>query len=308
MADTPRRILLVDDSATQLAQMRMLLEKHGYQTITAADAETAIEIARNEVPELVVTDLEMPGMSGLDLVRMLKMEMPELPVVLTTSRGSEELAVEALHSGAASYVPKRNLTSDLVETVERMISIVDSERQRLSFAQYIRSVSIELELNNDDTLLPQILARLESPLVELGIVTEATRMHVGIALDEALRNAMIHGNLEVSSSLRDEGTGEGYLEKIQERLQDQRYASRRVFVQLTANSERATFVIRDEGPGFDTARFSNEDETQALAAEHGRGLTLIRKFMDKVAFNDSGNEITMIKHCVARQLHAEPTR
>ncbi|MEZ6089510.1 MAG: response regulator [Pirellulaceae bacterium] len=273
----------------------MLLEKHGYRTVTAADAETALEVSRKEAPELVVTDLEMPGMSGLDLVRMLKMETPELPVVLTTSRGSEELAVEALHAGAASYVPKRNLTSDLVDTVERMISSPIPNGQRLSFAQYIRSVSIELELTNDDTLLPQILARLETPLVELGIVTEATRMHIGIALDEgSFRNAMIHGNLEVSSSLRDEGM-ERRLPETDQGTADEHFASRRVFVQLTANSDRATFVIRDEGPGFDTSKQPDPTDPENWEDVSGRGLLLIRSFMNHVEHNAKGNQITMVK-------------
>ena len=295
MPDEPRLILVVDDSATQLAQMRMLLEKAGYRTLTADDGEQALSVAREHNPDLVVTDLEMPGMSGLDLVMMLNMESPQLPVVLTTSRGSEELAVEALQAGAASYVPKRNLAKDLADTIERTISVADSERQRLSFAKYIRTVAIELELTNDDTLLSQILARLEAPLVELGIVTEATRMHIGIALDEALRNAMIHGNLEVPSSLRDESCGQAYIDLIQARLKDEQYASRRVFVSLTANPEQAVFVITDQGPGFDVNSLPDPTDPENWEAVSGRGLLLIRSFMDEVQHNDAGNQITMVK-------------
>ncbi|QDV71343.1 putative transcriptional regulatory protein TcrX [Rosistilla carotiformis] len=295
MSDEPRLILVVDDSATQLAQMRMLLEKAGYRTLTADDGEHALTIAREHTPDLVVTDLEMPGMSGLDLVMMLNLESPQLPVVLTTSRGSEELAVEALQAGAASYVPKRNLAKDLADTIERTLAVADSERQRLSFAKYIRTVAIELELNNDDSLLSQILSRLEAPLVELGIVTEATRMHIGIALDEALRNAMIHGNLEVPSSLRDQDCGQAYIDMIQARLKEEHYASRRVFVKLTANPEQAVFVITDQGPGFDVSKLPDPTDPENWEAVSGRGLLLIRSFMDEVEHNEVGNQITMVK-------------
>lgn len=295
MSNEPRLILVVDDSATQLAQMRMLLEKAGYRTLTAEDGEQALTIARAESPDLVVTDLEMPGMSGLDLVMMLNMESPQLPVVLTTSRGSEELAVEALQAGAASYVPKRNLGKDLADTIERTLSVADSERQRLSFAKYIRSVAIELDLTNDDTLLSQILTRLEAPLVELGLVTEASRMHIGIALDEALRNAMIHGNLEVPSSLRDENCGQAYIDLIQQRLKEEHYANRRVSVKLTANPEQAVFVITDEGPGFDVSKLPDPTDPERWEEVSGRGLLLIRSFMDEVQHNAAGNQITMVK-------------
>lgn len=298
MSDANRHLLVVDDSATQLTHLRMLLEKSGYRTTTASNGEQALELARANTFDLVVTDLEMPGMSGLDLVMMLNMEQPHLPVVLTTSRGSEELAVEALQAGAASYVPKRNLAKTLSDTIERTLSVADSEQERLSFAQYIRQVSVELELANDDTLLQQILARLEAPLIELGIVTEATRMHIGIALDEALRNAMIHGNLEVPSSLRDHECSSAYPDLIQERLKDPQYAARRVRVSLTANQDEARFVITDEGPGFCVSDLPDPTDPDNWEEVSGRGMLLIRSFMDEVCHNAKGNQITMKKRRV----------
>lgn len=252
-------------------------------------------MTREQEFDLVITDLEMPGMSGLDLVTMLNMEKPFLPVLLTTAQGSEELAVEALQAGAASYVPKRNLAQTLVETIERTLSVAASEQQRLSFAKYVQRIAVELELTNDDTLLPQILQRIESPLLELGIVDDSSRMHIGVALDEALRNAIIHGNLEVPSSLREQDGGKPYMDMIQERLSDASFADRRVRVTLLANQDEASIVIADEGPGFDIDQLPDPNAPENWEDVSGRGLLLIRSFMDEVFHNESGNMITMVK-------------
>ena len=298
MSAEPRVILLVDDSPTQLGQMQLLLEHEGYKSLSAPTAEDALEIAGQQPIDLVVTDLEMPGMSGLDLVMMLKMQHPNLPVILTTARGSEELAVKSLEQGAASYVPKRNISDDLVETIQRTLSVADTEQERLLFSQYVDRITIELKLENDDKLLPQILARVEQPLLELGIVDQATSMHIGVALDEALRNAMIHGNLEVSSDLREQENGQAYLDMIQARLQDPEYAARRVHVRLDADHDEATIIITDEGPGYDVGQQPDPTNPDNWEEVSGRGLLLIRSFMDEVHHNETGNQITMIKRKV----------
>ena len=69
-------------------------------------------------PALVLTDIQMPEMDGLELVRQMKSRFPAIPVVLVTAYGSEEVAAIALKVGAASYVPKRNLNRDLVPTLQ----------------------------------------------------------------------------------------------------------------------------------------------------------------------------------------------
>ncbi len=120
-------------------------------------------------------------------------------------------------------------------------------------------------------------------------------MPVSTALDEALVNAMIHGNLEVSSKLRDADDGKPYREQIRERRGLAPYRERRVFVQLTTTRDEACFVIRDEGPGFDPTGIPDPCDPANIEKVSGRGLLLIHTFMDDVRHNDRGNEITMIK-------------
>src|SRR5690242_9206547 len=114
-------ILVVDDSATERHLAGNLLQKaHGLSVTFASDGrEALLAIARN-APDAVLTDMQMPNMDGLSLVQAVRTQHPAIPVVLMTAHGSEDLAVQALQRGAASYVPKRQLSRELLTTIEKV--------------------------------------------------------------------------------------------------------------------------------------------------------------------------------------------
>ncbi len=288
-------ILVVDDSPTQLKQMAMLLEKDGLVAHTAVDGKDAMEKIQQDAPTLVVTDLQMPEMNGLELVAAVKASFPTIPVILTTSQGSEEIAAQALRDGAASYVPKRDMITGLLPVVRQVLAVNQATQSVSEVAKFAIESTITLSLENEERLVPSVIARLELPLAELDLFDEGERVQIAMALDEALMNAMIHGNLEVSSELRQTADGKPYAEMIEQRKNESPYRERRVYVHLHASNEDATFVIRDQGPGFDAASLRDPTDPENLERAGGRGLLLINAFMDEVSHNDAGNEITMIK-------------
>src|SRR5690349_13770360 len=101
-------VLVVDDSPIDRRLAGGLLENHFACDVQfAADGKEALQQIERVAPDLVLTDLQMPEMNGLELVAAVKRDYPFVPVVLMTAQGSEDLAAEALRRGAASYVPKR---------------------------------------------------------------------------------------------------------------------------------------------------------------------------------------------------------
>src|SRR4029077_2239382 len=88
----------------------------------ACNGKEAVEQFEQQMPDLVVTDLQMPEMNGLELVELVRELHPGVPVVLMTGFGSEDIAREAIEKGAASYVPKHDLAAELVETVGRLLA------------------------------------------------------------------------------------------------------------------------------------------------------------------------------------------
>lgn len=288
-------VLVVDDSRTQQAHLAGVLRDDGLQSMTVGDGPTAIDQINRRLPIVVITDLEMPGMSGLELVQTLRGTHPSLPVVLTTSRGSEDVAAEALRHGAASYVPKRHVQSSLATVVRQVITAGETIRSVQSMGRFATRSSITLRIDNDETLVAKVISRFELTLIELGTFDDGCRMQVAMALDEAILNAIVHGNLEVDSVLREQGDGSGYQSLIEKRRVTEPYASRRVTVSLDATTDAATFVVRDEGPGFDPNHLCDATDQEHIEGLGGRGMLMINAFMDKVFHNECGNELTMVK-------------
>ena len=121
---------------------------------------------------------------------------------------------------------------------------------------------------------------------------------VGIALQEALSNAIHHGNLELDSELRQVDENNYYALADQRRKQHP-YAGRKVYVEAALSRSELHFVITDEGPGFDIRKVLDPTAEVNLDRIGGRGLLLIRSFMDSVTYNECGNQITMTKHVSA---------
>ena len=89
---TTFKVLVVDDSPTQQLQIQMLLENDGYQVLLAANGLEALEVIGKQMPDIVVTDLQMPEMNGLELVSEIKSRYPTLPVILSSGYTGEALA------------------------------------------------------------------------------------------------------------------------------------------------------------------------------------------------------------------------
>jgi anti-sigma regulatory factor (Ser/Thr protein kinase) len=150
-------------------------------------------------------------------------------------------------------------------------------------------------LENDPDLVGPLLKLLQEEIEGMGIWDPTGQLQVGVALQEALVNALYHGNLEVSSELRQEDD-RLYEEMAELRRPVEPYCSRRIRVQVQLDREAARFVVSDDGPGYDTSIFDRSVQPDQLNRISGRGLLLIRTFMDDVSFNQSGNQITMIKY------------
>jgi two-component system, OmpR family, KDP operon response regulator KdpE len=100
-----RRILVVDDEPQITRVLRTSLSSQGYDIRVANDGETAIEIMKDWTPDLVITDLSMPNMDGLDLCRRLRVGT-QIPIIVLSVRGEEKTKVQALDAGADDYVTK----------------------------------------------------------------------------------------------------------------------------------------------------------------------------------------------------------
>jgi CheY-like chemotaxis protein len=293
-------ILVVDDSAVDRTIVGGLLEQRpDYTVVYAKDGTDALVKMEQSRPDIVVTDLNMPQKDGLELVRAMRIHFGSVPVILITAQGSEELAVQALEHGAASYVPKVLLNEKLITTVDDVLAVVSAKRSYNRLVGSIQRTEFDLILENDPLLFDPFVELFQQIIHGMGLCDDTDHFRVGMALKEALLNAALRGNLELSFEQtldnREEvlaGEELPMLERLRKRPE---FADRRVSVSIRIDPQQAVFVIRDDGKGFDTRNLPSKGDLGALDAESGRGIVLMRAFMDEVTYNDKGNEVTLIK-------------
>jgi DNA-binding response OmpR family regulator len=115
------RILIVEDEPAMVAGLRDNFEYEGYDVISAADGAAGLERALTDNPDLVVLDVMMPQMSGLDVCKRLKAERPSLPIIMLTARGQEIDKVVGLELGADDYVTKPFSIRELMARVKAVL-------------------------------------------------------------------------------------------------------------------------------------------------------------------------------------------
>jgi len=285
----------VDDSPIDRRVAGRVLEKReGWRVIYACDSVEALEVVARTPPDAVVTDLQMPVVDGLSLVEQIRAEFPRVPVILMTGVGSEEIAVTALRAGAASYVPKRRLAADRADAVEQVLAASHIDDRRNQVPQSLSRRTTRFELDNDPTVVGSLISLLQQDLTSLGICDATAVTRVGIALEESLLNAVYHGNLGVSSELK-KVNERAFHQKAAERRFEAPYCNRRVRVMARLTPDKAIFTIADEGPGFDVSKIPDPTDPANLDRPSGRGLLLIRAFMDEVTYNAAGNRVTLVK-------------
>lgn len=287
-------VLIVDDSPLDRRLATRLLEDVGIDVVGAEHGKDAIAKLADVDVELVLTDMHMPEMDGLQLVKELSQIRPSLPVILMTAFGSEEIAVQALQHGAASYVPKQNLTRNLAATVKSVLAIARAKRDAQSLVDSMRQVESEYVLPNSLDGLDTLVGYIKEQLRALGLFGETDLLRVGTALYEALVNAIEHGNLEIKSESREQPAG-SYRQLLEERAADPVLQTRHVYLTSKLSHDDAVFVVRDEGPGFDPSTLPDPTDAENVGKVNGRGLFLIQTFMDDIHFNDTGNALTMVK-------------
>lgn len=288
------RILIVEDSPTQAEQLQGVLAGAGYETTLAENGTEALKSLAITLPDLVLVDYMMPEMNGLQLIETVRRDFPRIPSILVAAEGSEEIAAEALQRGAAGYIPKRRLNPDLLRTVQKLLGASSTSRYNQQLVGCWSTSETQFVLSSSPELLSPLVALYRETMTMLQVADDSTLIRISVALTEALDNALYHGNYELSSDLR-EGDGSPWREAVKIRRNESPYKDRKIFVQGRITREEARFTVRDEGPGFDPNLLPTSIDPANLERSSGRGILLMKAFLDEVTFDATGNQVTLVK-------------
>lgn len=298
------QILIVDDQPPVLNLLRELLEMHNYKVLTATDGVMAMDIYRECRPSFTLTDISMPNMSGLELLRQIKSINAEAVVMVMTGAGSESYAVEALRGGAVNYFNKPLDINDLITTLNRYRNLAMGYDYESYAGDLLQSEHLSLQVSNDLNMVNSAVQMIVNHCRAIFHLDEIFTLRFG--LYEMMVNAVEHGNLGITFDEKSRALEANRLtELMEERVKIPEINQRRVHVDCQISSRELYCKIRDEGNGFDHSTYTSVDDPASMfeamgASLHGRGIMLTRLQFDDVRFNAKGNEVRILKNVKPR--------
>jgi CheY-like chemotaxis protein len=292
------KILVVDDSPMDRTLVEGILKRDPRMKVrTARDGSDALGCIAAEQPDVVVTDLQMPELDGLQLVTAMRVHYSRIPVILITAYGSEELAIQALEHGAASYVPKSQLVDRLHDAVDQVLTLVRAERSYERLGASMDLVEFRFSLDNDPEAAGPAVELLQQLAGSMAICDPGTQLRLGMALEEGIRTCMFRGNLEMRDGELLEYTGrdDDSARWLAQRRGEERFRGRKLRLTARLSPEKAEFDLEHDGPPLALTAPAAETVSAGLEAPSDRCVILMQAFMDEVRFAANGRRIELVK-------------
>ncbi|NLP61308.1 sigma-54-dependent transcriptional regulator [Paraburkholderia sacchari] len=248
ISSMPGRVLYVEDDELVRRAGVQSLQLAGFEAAGFANAEAALPLVDAEFAGVVVSDIRLPGMSGLDLLAQCHERAPDVPVILVTGHGDISMAVQAMRDGAYDFIEKPFASERLIETVRRAL-----ERRTLM----LENLALRRELAGQDTLAPRIIGK--SPAIE-----QVRRLIANIAPTDA--SVLING---------DTGAGKELIARSLHELSPRRD---RPFVAVNCGALPEP-MFESEMFGYEPGAFTGAAKRRIGKLEHATGGTL---FLDEI--------------------------
>jgi DNA-binding response OmpR family regulator len=275
----PHRLLIVDDDPSIHELVQAMLAGHGWEADSASSGEEALARLRTSAYDVLLVDILMPGMDGLELLGQLRAGYPDTPVVMMTFKNTPDHVMGSLRREAAAYVSKPFSRDTLLSTlhVASSNSVLGDDIKILSDQPHWISLQIRCRIATADRLT-QFVRELPSDL------EPDQREQIATAFRELLLNAVEHG---------------GHLDP-----------DKTVDLSYIRTARSIVYYIRDPGAGFSMntlahAAIANTDQEPFRHLElrrqmgirpGGFGLLMTKSFADELIYSAKGNEVILIKY------------
>ncbi len=291
-----KNVLIVDDSATSRTALESYLHHYDYSVFQVDNGRKAIEFLENHKDvDLMLTDIYMDEMSGIEMLKICQKSFPQLPVICITGQSSEELVIDALRFGASDYLIKPFNEQQLLKVIRRIEELQSEQHSISQLNKLVTEVKLNFSFTSEEFSADTMQKIIQCNLRNYSNLSQKDILNLLMALEESLLNAHEHGNLELNSEWKEEYIDNGSQTKFdymkQQRLKDPKYAKRKIIIEVIINKKQIQFRIADGGRGYKTKTIPSPDEIKP----YGMGLTIINNLMDEIHFNKKGSCIMLTK-------------
>jgi CheY-like chemotaxis protein/anti-sigma regulatory factor (Ser/Thr protein kinase) len=263
------RILVVDDEEDVRETLSEMIKGLGYQVLIAEGGKEALEKIRTEKVDLIITDLAMPKMNGLELIVRSKQNNPNIPIAVISAFGSAENTTYALTRGAFSFIAKPFKLSQIKELVRKGKQLRELSLGTYTLLEWVKSQT-EMVFPSQPTLFPSAILFALKECQWRGIEDDARLENVAICLEELLDNAFVHGN--------------------------RKDKDKRIKVKMAFDAEKFVLAVKDEGDGFNGESYLEKIREEHASMPEKRGLFIVDLLMDDLRFSKKGSEATAVMY------------
>ena len=301
MSENGSKILVVDDEEIIRFTLQKKLSRLGYNVISMEKAEDVLYLLKQgETVDMIITDIKLRKMDGIELLQRINGQDEPIPVLIITGQGNVEDAIKALRFGASDFIRKPFDINEVASSVRTILKRKLEKKIAENIAGYIAEENAVFHIPIDTNIINTVSYHLTKNLHSSGICNNTTAENISLALQEAISNAMFHGNLGILSSIKDDGGLKGFNEEIEKRKHEDKYKGRLVKIYYKLTNEFVEYRIEDEGDGFDHNSLPDPRDPENFFKNSGRGLLIIKIHMDEVEWNEKGNILTMKKYKIER--------
>jgi DNA-binding response OmpR family regulator len=263
----PRRVLVADEPAW-CERLVNFLAGNNYLAVGKHEGQQALAAFREGFFDLVILDVELPGINGMQLLRAIKEMNPRVPIIMTNTKSQVEIAVAALKAGAENFFTKPLNHDSLLKVLEQALSISANRLGVNTFVGQSRQKTY-LRCPSRSELIADIVFVASQSAVSMNFARSDLDNNVKLAMVEAITNSMEHAHKWAASKLVD--------------------------VIIDVSSTAFKIIVQDQGEGFDYTQKRDPTNPDNITSERGRGLFLINAIMDEVRYSKGGSRVEMIK-------------
>ncbi len=288
------KVLIVEDDKASRFFLESLLESNDYEFRSAANGIEGLNIFEEYQPDIVLTDIQMPIMDGLELLEAIRDTKSDTIVIIVTAFGTENYAIQALHLGANNYLKKPVSSQELLRLLKKYKAILSSKYSPEALPGRLINRKFSIEFNTEYNKIPKIVDKV---IVESNLdIDDNEKINIELGLVELITNAIEHGNLNINYEEKQKALDDGILGDLyNKRMEDAVYQNRTITIDFFADLEKYQWTITDEGNGFDWNTLPNPTDEDHILELNGRGVFISRFLFDKIEYIGKGNIVVATK-------------
>lgn len=272
------KVLIVEDDAPSRSFMKDTIESQGLEVHIAENGEEGLATFKKINPQLVLSDINMPKMDGLELLSEIRKISPRAIVVMVTAFGCEEYAMKALELKANNYLKKPVRHAELLPLLKKYESLTKEKPENKPQPSQTKKPTFSIKM---DSVLEEVPDMVDWLIKSTGnYLDESGQLDAKIGLVELLNNAIAHGNWGSETN--------GDANQILNR-------ARQVRVEYKTSETYCEWTISDEGKGFDWESYMERLDADPLG-QTGKGILCCKFHFSELLYNSPGNSVTARKN------------